>query len=51
LDIGSLMLKYKGGGHKTVGTCQVETDEWQSVRDELIEALRIRGSMTEKCET
>ena len=26
LDVGSLMLKYGGGGHKAVGTCQF-TDE------------------------
>ena len=26
LDVGSLMLKYNGGGHKKVGTCQF-TDE------------------------
>ena len=26
LDVGSLMLKYNGGGHKKVGTCQC-TDE------------------------
>jgi nanoRNase/pAp phosphatase (c-di-AMP/oligoRNAs hydrolase) len=23
IDVGSLMLKYGGGGHKVVGTCQV----------------------------
>jgi nanoRNase/pAp phosphatase (c-di-AMP/oligoRNAs hydrolase) len=23
VDVGSLMLKYGGGGHKAVGTCQV----------------------------
>ncbi len=27
VDIGSLMLKYGGGGHKTVGTCQVPYEE------------------------
>jgi nanoRNase/pAp phosphatase (c-di-AMP/oligoRNAs hydrolase) len=40
VDIGSLMLKYGGGGHKAVGTCQVETGQWERVRDELIEAMR-----------
>ena len=35
VDVGSLMLKYGGGGHKAVGTCQF-TDE---VMDEKIPAL------------
>ncbi len=26
VDVGSLMLKYGGGGHKAVGTCQFEDD-------------------------
>lgn len=34
-DVGSLMLKYGGGGHRQVGTCQVPYDE----ADEVIEAL------------
>jgi nanoRNase/pAp phosphatase (c-di-AMP/oligoRNAs hydrolase) len=40
VDIGSLMLKYGGGGHLFVGTCQVPTEKWETVRDELITALR-----------
>ena len=40
VDIGSLMLKYGGGGHTFVGTCQVPTEEWEKVRDELIEAMK-----------
>jgi nanoRNase/pAp phosphatase (c-di-AMP/oligoRNAs hydrolase) len=39
-NIGSLMLKYGGGGHLRVGTCQVPTEEADRVRDELIQALR-----------
>ncbi len=35
IDVGSLMLKYGGGGHKAVGTCQF-SDE---VMDEKIESL------------
>lgn len=34
-DVGSLMLKYGGGGHPQVGTCQVPYDQ----ADEAIEAL------------
>ena len=26
LDVGSLMLKYNGGGHKKVGTCQFSNE-------------------------
>ena len=26
VDVGSLMLKYGGGGHKKVGTCQFTDD-------------------------
>lgn len=38
-NVGQLMLKYGGGGHTRVGTCQVETNEYEKVRDELIEAM------------
>lgn len=27
IDVGKLMLKYGGGGHNAVGTCQFDTDE------------------------
>lgn len=40
VDIGSLMLKYGGGGHKAVGTCQVPEQQWEIVRDELINSLK-----------
>ncbi len=35
VDVGSLMLKYGGGGHKKVGTCQVP----YSQADEVLQAL------------
>ena len=38
VDVGSLMLKYGGGGHKKVGTCQVPYDQADSVLQALIEA-------------
>lgn len=38
VDVGSLMLRYGGGGHKKVGTCQVPCDQADRVLQELIEA-------------
>jgi oligoribonuclease NrnB/cAMP/cGMP phosphodiesterase (DHH superfamily) len=40
VDVGSLMLKYGGGGHKQVGTCQVASSEADRVIKEIIEAVR-----------
>lgn len=40
VDVGSLMLRYGGGGHKKVGTCQVPYDLADKVMNELIEACR-----------
>ena len=41
VDVGSLMLKYNGGGHKNVGTCQFDDDtmltELPKMLKELIE--------------
>ena len=39
-NVGQLMLKYGGGGHTRVGTCQVPAEDWIQVRNELIEAVR-----------
>ena len=38
VDVGALMLKYGGGGHKKVGTCQVPYDQADRVLNELIKA-------------
>ena len=35
-NIGELMLKYGGGGHKNAGTCQIENDKVDEVLNELI---------------
>ncbi|MHB8125672.1 MAG: exopolyphosphatase [Desulfitobacteriaceae bacterium] len=35
-NVGSLMLKYGGGGHKVVGTCQIPYADTDKVLDELI---------------
>jgi oligoribonuclease NrnB/cAMP/cGMP phosphodiesterase (DHH superfamily) len=39
VDVGSLMLRYGGGGHKRVGTCQVPTEEANQVLEELVEKM------------
>jgi nanoRNase/pAp phosphatase (c-di-AMP/oligoRNAs hydrolase) len=39
-NVGDLMLRYGGGGHTRVGTCQVPVPDWMRVRNELIEAIR-----------
>ena len=41
VDVGSLMLKYGGGGHKKVGTCQVPYDQADTVLNELIHACKV----------
>ena len=38
-DIGSLMLRYGGGGHHGVGTCQVKHEDADGVVAELVTAL------------
>jgi nanoRNase/pAp phosphatase (c-di-AMP/oligoRNAs hydrolase) len=40
VDVGSLMLKYGGGGHKAVGTCQVPYDDADRIIDEIIAAAQ-----------
>ncbi len=39
VDVGSLMLKYGGGGHKAVGTCQFTDDTMESKIQSLISEL------------
>ena len=38
-DIGSLMLQYGGGGHRKVGTCQVDVEKADEVLEMLIEQM------------
>ena len=42
-DVGSLMLKYGGGGHKAVGTCQVPYAEADQVLAELTVRMKRDG--------
>jgi hypothetical protein len=39
VNVGQLMLRYGGGGHTRVGSCQVPVDDWMRVRDELVAAM------------
>jgi nanoRNase/pAp phosphatase (c-di-AMP/oligoRNAs hydrolase) len=39
-DVGALMLKYGGGGHKQVGTCQVPFDDADRVITEIVKGLK-----------
>ena len=43
VDVGSLMLRYGGGGHKAVGTCQVPYADADRVLAELVEAIKTAG--------
>jgi hypothetical protein len=43
VDVGSLMLKYGGGGHKVVGTCQVPYEDAETILDEMLAAVRESG--------
>jgi nanoRNase/pAp phosphatase (c-di-AMP/oligoRNAs hydrolase) len=36
VDVGSLLLKFGGGGHSKVGTCQVDYDHANDVIDEIV---------------
>lgn len=42
-NVGELMLKYGGGGHKAAGTCQIENDQADAVQQELIAVITADG--------
>jgi len=42
-NVGSLMLKYGGGGHDKVGTCQVPTEKAEEVLAELVKQIKADG--------
>lgn len=42
-DVGSLMLRFGGGGHRQVGTCQVEAAQAEGVIAELVAELKKNG--------
>ena len=41
IDVGSLMLKYGGGGHRAVGTCQVPCEHADHVLKEIVEICKL----------
>ncbi|WP_370327905.1 exopolyphosphatase [Euzebya sp.] len=42
-DIGDLMLRFGGGGHRNAGTCQVDHDEAAATLDTVVRALNAAG--------
>jgi oligoribonuclease NrnB/cAMP/cGMP phosphodiesterase (DHH superfamily) len=40
VDVGTLVLKYGGGGHQTVGTCQVPYEEADDILLDMVAAIR-----------
>ena len=42
-NVGKLMLKYGGGGHLMVGTCQVRTEDWEWVLEEIVGQMEKDG--------
>ncbi|MCL1906179.1 MAG: exopolyphosphatase [Clostridiales bacterium] len=42
-DVGSLLLKHGGGGHRQVGTCQVPYDDADTIIKELVASLKADG--------
>ena len=39
IDVGALTLKYGGGGHQTVGTCQIPQQDVDRVVDEMLDII------------
>jgi nanoRNase/pAp phosphatase (c-di-AMP/oligoRNAs hydrolase) len=40
VDVGSLMLKYGGGGHKVVGTCQVPYEAAEETLQKIVDFIK-----------
>lgn len=39
VDVGSMLLKYGGGGHKQVGTCQVKYEDLDRIIGEMLQVI------------
>jgi nanoRNase/pAp phosphatase (c-di-AMP/oligoRNAs hydrolase) len=39
INIGELMLRYEGGGHANAGTCQIDNDRAEEIKQELIDII------------
>lgn len=48
VDVGSLMLKYGGGGHKAVGTCQVPYEQAEEVLEEMLQYINVEHKEADK---
>jgi nanoRNase/pAp phosphatase (c-di-AMP/oligoRNAs hydrolase) len=48
VDVGSLMLKYGGGGHKAVGTCQVSYEDADRILEEMLHFINVEHNLTNK---
>jgi nanoRNase/pAp phosphatase (c-di-AMP/oligoRNAs hydrolase) len=48
VDVGSICLRYGGGGHRAAGTCQIANDQAETVKAELIATLTRAPSMAEE---
>jgi nanoRNase/pAp phosphatase (c-di-AMP/oligoRNAs hydrolase) len=48
VDVGSLMLKYGGGGHKAVGTCQVPYADADRILSELLRFINVEHKSAAK---
>lgn len=44
MDVGSLMLKYGGGGHKKVGTCQFKNEEMDTKLPQMLDELKAQAN-------
>ncbi len=42
-NVGELMLKYNGGGHKAAGGCQIETSNADNILNELVKQINQDG--------
>lgn len=42
-NVGNLMLKYGGGGHLKVGTCQVPARDWKQILEEIVKQIEKDG--------
>jgi nanoRNase/pAp phosphatase (c-di-AMP/oligoRNAs hydrolase) len=42
-DVGSLMLKHGGGGHRQVGACQVQPEQADKVLERLVTQMNEDG--------
>ena len=41
--VARLMMKYGGGGHRAVGTCQIPVKGWEEVRDAILRRMKADG--------